>query len=432
MKASSVTSRLLSDRTMPDRPTKTFRFIFMFCVLCLLFALGQFHRSSGSVLAPVLIDEFSLNAQQIGMIMGSMFLAQGLIQIPFGLLIHRYGCRIIMASTALIAVAGSLLITYASGWTSILAGRFLLGIGFAASLLGAYTVFVKWGEPRNIASLTGRFLFFGSVGGLFATAPFAYMIEIFSWRMVFLFIGIATLTMAIAAYVSVRDVPPSLETKNKTSEPITLRNSIVGLLSIMKDRRIWPALSISLFMYAPLQVLIGLWAGPFLKDVHHLSAIDRSYILFAMAVGMNIGMLIYAPIEQYFNTRRKVILSAMTFISALFIFLAAIGYAQVWVAVSLFIVITVSAPFFVLVLAHTQALFDAEYASRVVSLVNLLAISGIFVMQYLTGFLISLMTDDPNVTGSTLGYRLVFASVGVVFFIMMLSYRRTQDIPPKG
>lgn len=417
---------------MPNRPTQSLRFIFMFCVLCLLFALGQFHRSSGSVLAPVLVDELSLNAQQIGVVMGSMFLAQGLIQIPFGLLIHRYGCRITMSTTALIAVAGSLMISFAPDWTSILAGRFLLGIGFAAALLGAYTVFVKWSDPRNIASLTGRFLFFGSVGGLFATAPFAYLIEIFSWRSVFLFIGIATLAMAIATYLSVRDIPAAQDTKSSTSEPITLRNSIVGLLFVLKDRRIWPALSISMFMYAPLQVLIGLWAGPFLKDMHHISAIDRSYILFAMAVGMNIGMLIYAPIEQYFNTRRKVILGAMAFISALFVFLAAFGYAHVWMAVPLFIVITVSAPFFVLVLAHTQALFDAEFASRVVSLVNLLAISGIFVMQYLTGFLISLVTDDPNITGSTLGYRLVFASVGIVFFLMMLSYRRTQDIPPKG
>lgn len=404
----------------------------MFVVLCLHFALGQFHRSAGSVLAPVLVDEMSLNAQQIGIVMGSMFLAQGLIQIPLGLLIHRYGCRIIIATTAMLAVAGSLLISFATDWTSILAGRFLLGIGFAAALLGAYTVLVKWSEPRKIASLTGRFLFFGNIGGLFATAPFAYVIEIFSWRSVFLFIGIATLAMAIISYVSVRDVPESYKTTNKNSDPITLRSSILGLLSILKDSRIWPALSISIFMYAPLQVLIGLWAGPFLKDVHHLAAIDRSYILFAMAVGMNIGMLIYAPIEQYFNTRRKVILSAMTFISALFLILAAVGYANVWAAVALFLVITVCAPFFVLVLAHTQALFDAEYASRVVSLVNLLAISGIFVMQYLTGFLISLVTDNPDVTGSTTGYRLVFMSVGIVFFLMMLSYRKTKDIPPQG
>lgn len=404
----------------------------MFCVLCLLFALGQFHRSSGSVLAPVLVDEMSLTAQEIGIIMGSMFLAQGLIQIPFGILIHRYGCRAIMSSTALIAVVGSLLIAHASDWTSILAGRFLLGIGFAAALLGSYTVFVKWGEPSKIASLTGRFLFFGSFGGLFATAPFAYMIELYSWRSVFLFISLATLAMAAATYISVRDVPPSSGVKSKTSQPITLRNSIVGLLSVLKDRRIWPALSISLFMYAPLQVLIGLWAGPFLKDVHKISSIDRSYILFAMAIGMNLGMLIYAPIEQYFNTRRTVILCAMALIAILFAFLAAIGYAYVWMSVSLFVIITISAPFFVLVLAHTQALFGAEFASRVVSLINLLAISGIFVMQYLTGLLITLMTDDPNVTGSTLGYRLVFASVAAVFLLMMLSYRRTIDIPPKS
>ncbi|MCP5370618.1 MAG: MFS transporter [Hyphomicrobiales bacterium] len=417
-------------------PLRSARFITMFAFLCVTFALGQFHRSSGAVMSPVFVDELMLGAEQLGLVIGGMFITQGLMQIPSAVLLDRYGSRNVMPAMTLVAVAGCGLIGIADSWLTILTGRVLLGVGFATTLLGAYPVFVRWGRPEIIATLTGRYLFVGGIGALSATLPLAWVIEVFSWRSVYLALGAATLVSALMTYVVLRDSPNDGAGAGggarMPAPRATLRGSITGMGEVLADRRIWPVLTIALFLYSPLQVLIGLWAGPFLKDVHQVPALERSYILLAMAVAMNLGMLMFGPIERHFNTRRRVILYATSAICLMFLALALAGYAHLWAAVALFVLIELAAPFFVVVLVHSQVMFPPEYASRVVSLINLLAISGIFVSQYLTGHVIGAVTDDPAVTGSVLGYRLVFALMAAVFGVITLVYRRTRDIPPRG
>ena len=410
------------------------RFIVMFLALSMLFALGQFHRSSGGVLAPIFVEELMLNAKQIGLAMGAMFLAQGFIQLPSAILIDRYGPRIIVSTMSLLSVAGCFVIAVADSWSGIFIGRALLGLGFAASLLSANTIFVNWGSIELIATLTGRYLFVGGIGAICATFPLAYLIELSDLRSVFSMLGVATIVVALPTYIFTRDFPDT-GTKEPGEDAVrskkTLRGSIKGLGMVLKDRRIWPALATALFMYSPLQITIGLWAGPFLKDVHHIPAIDRSYMLLIMAFGMVIGMPIIGPIERFFNTRRTVILVCTSLIAATFLALAAFGYAHLWLAVLLFTLISLLSSFFIVILAHGQALFPPEYAGRVVSLFNLFGITGIFVVQYATGFIISAVTDDPNVTGSVLGYRLVFGMMTVTFIIVTVIYSRMRDIPPR-
>lgn len=413
-------------------PMRSGRFILMFIVLCILFSLGQFHRSSGSVLAPVFVEELMLNAEQVGLVIGGMFIFQGLMQVPSGILIDRYGTRIVLPAMVLIAVAGSLILGYAESWIGIFVGRAMLGIGFATSLLGAYTVFVRWGTPEMISTITGRFLFVGCIGALFSTLPLAWVLELFDWRSVFLTLAVATLVSAVLTYIVVRDVPFDAAPLKPAGPPETLRSSIAGLGMVLRDRRIWPILSIAIFLYSPMQMLIGIWAGPFLKDVHQVDSIHRSYVLLAMAIAMSFGMLMYGPIERFFNTRRSVVLMATGAIAVMFFLLATVGYASFWMSSILFVMITLAAPFFLVVLAHGQLHFAPEYASRAVSLISLLAITGVFIMQFVTGQVIGSVTDSTEVTGSVLGYRLMFALMAGIFLLMLLVYRRTRDIPPKG
>lgn len=432
MEGAIVSPQPNSETDSGPSPMRSARFIWMFVALCVLFSLGQFHRSSGAVLSPVFVEELALSAGQVGFVIGGMFIFQGLAQLPSGVLLDRYGTRIVLPTMTLVAVVGSILIGFAESWIGVFIGRAMLGFGFATSLLGAYTVFVRWGTPEIIATITGRYLFIGGAGALFATLPLAWALERFEWRAVFLALAVATLIATVITYIVVRDAPPGEPEAKPDAPKKTLRGSILGLGLVLKDRRMWPALSIALFMYSPLQVLIGLWAGPFLKDVHHVEAIERSYILLAMALGMDIGMLMFGPIERFFNTRRTVVLTATALIAVMFAVLAIWAYAHLWVASALFVLITLSAPYFVVVLAHSQVQFPPEFASRVVSLINLLAITGIFVTQYLSGLVIGAVTDDPTVTGSVLGYRLVFTLMAVLYLLITLIYSRTRDIPPRS
>ena len=69
-----------SSATTARPPAQSVRFVAAFILASMLFALGQFHRTSGSVLSSVFAADFALRSQQIGVVIGIMFLAQGCSQ----------------------------------------------------------------------------------------------------------------------------------------------------------------------------------------------------------------------------------------------------------------------------------------------------------------------------------------------------------------
>ena len=51
-------------------PARSARFLAAFTLASMLFALGQFHRTSGSVLSSVFAADFALRSHQIGVVIG--------------------------------------------------------------------------------------------------------------------------------------------------------------------------------------------------------------------------------------------------------------------------------------------------------------------------------------------------------------------------
>jgi MFS family permease len=429
-KAHSDTAHSDTDEARASAFHRSSRFLVIFASLSALFAMGQFHRSSGGVLSTVFTAEFALNAKQLSLVMGAMFVAQGLAQLPVGVLMDRYGTRRITPVATVLAVGGCLTMAAAGDWGTLGLGRLLLGAGFAAAMMGTYAVLVHWVPQESLTTYTGRFLFVGMAGGLLATSPFAAFIEAAGWRTAFVWLAAITSLAAVLAGIFVRDRPKSEVPGG--DRPASLMESVRGVAMVVRARRFRPILLVSVLLYCPAQVLLGLWSGPFLSDVHGLGPIERGYAMTAMMVGMSSGVLIYGPIEKWLNARRAVVIVGACLVSAEFAALAFVAHLSPWPAIALFVAVVATAPFFVVVLGHAQSLFHKDYAGRVVSTVNLLAITGIFIMQNATGLLVSAVPHPPGSTGAVLGYRLVFALMAVLFAGLALVYTRTKEVRPLG
>ena len=62
-------------------------------VLCAAFMASQFFRVSNAVIAPELMRTLSISSEAMGVVTGAYFLAFGLMQIPTGVLLDRFGPR---------------------------------------------------------------------------------------------------------------------------------------------------------------------------------------------------------------------------------------------------------------------------------------------------------------------------------------------------
>ena len=68
----------------------------------------------------------------VGLVIGSMFFAAAVVQVPVGLMLDSFGARRTLVGLSVIAVSGMILIGFASGAAELIIGRILVGIGHGA------------------------------------------------------------------------------------------------------------------------------------------------------------------------------------------------------------------------------------------------------------------------------------------------------------
>lgn len=414
--------------SFPDLPARSPRFIAAFIVTALFFALGQFHRSSGSVLSSVFLEEFAVQPEQIGFVVGTLFIAQALGQIPAGVLIDRFGSRKTLTGMGLLAALGCLLVAEATNLTMLLLGRALIGFGFSAGLIGSFKLFAGWVEPDRLATLNGRYMSFGLLGGLLATTPLIMMLDRLGLRGVFMFFAVATALMAGVIAVVVRDKAPAL--KDMPADPAeTLLEVIRGIRVLLLRRALWPLLMAAPLLYAPIQILVGLWVVPYLADVHGLSALQRSYCLVSMVGGMSLGPLAYGYLDRRCQDRWQVIRRGALLVTIAFLALVLAGHVHWLLATALATLACGASMFFVLLLTHVQQMFRSSHAGRVVSTFGVIAVTGIFITQTVSSVIMGFF-PAPDMTASALGYRVLFGFMVLTSFtvyLLCLWFRRSIE-----
>jgi len=180
--------------------------------------------------------------------------------------------------------------------------------------------------------------------------------------------------------------------------------------------------------FGPGMVLLGLWGGPFLADVHGLDAIDRGYLLLAMALMAPLGLMVIGPLDRYFNSHKKVVILSALGMALGFAFLAIAGQVSLWLVGPVMLWTMFAQAYYVTLHGHCRALFPAGMAGRAATLVNLVAVAGIALMQICSGLL---MEAFPSPTGiaDSMGYRLTFAATALILVFCTACYARADDVP---
>jgi sugar phosphate permease len=130
------------------------------CVL-LPFAAGYYlsylFRCINALIAGDLVAELGLGAADLGLLTSVYFLVFAAVQLPCGVLLDRYGPRVVDSALLLIAAAGALLFALADGVAALLVARALIGLGVAVGLMAGLKAIVLWFPPERVALANGSF-----------------------------------------------------------------------------------------------------------------------------------------------------------------------------------------------------------------------------------------------------------------------------------
>lgn len=392
-------------------------------ILCLVYTVSQFLRSSTGVIAPNLAADLGLQPEGLGILSGAFFLSFAVAQIPVGILLDRYGARITMIGSVGVAILGCFVFAAAKSEAGLTLARVLMGLGCSAMLMGPLMIYRRWFPADRFAMLSGLQISIGTVGALMATAPLAFATELAGWRASFVGAGLVTLVLAIAMGFIARDVPPGHAHPHRSTE--TLGQSLAGIAEVMRKRSVWPLFVMISCGYASFAAVQTLWASPYLADVHELDLTARGNVLLGITGGQIVGLLVWGYGERVFGSIKKPIMAGAMLSASILALLGILDAPPLWLVTLLFVIFGLNAGYTPLLLAHGRLIFPDRLAGRGITLLNFGNMAGVFVLQGLTGVLIGQLSRAG--LAPELGYRATFGALALVLVAALACYSTIPD-----
>ena len=291
-----------SMQTTERQPFPHRRGLIIVTTLATAYVASHFFRASNVTIGLDLMRDLAIGPEALGALTGAFFFGFSAMQIPCGFLFDHYGPRRTVTGMLVVATIGGVIFTLATSWPVLLTGRVLMGAGFGAMLIGSMVVISRWFPPDRFSTLVAMVLSIGLVGNLLATTPLAWASEAIGWRGVFGFAVAFTAIATVAVWLVVRDAPSGHPFLDRTAEPP--RVMLQGLMEMLRNPRLRPILALNFCSYACTFTVQGLWGGPFLREVHGMSAIAAGNVLLGAVITYQFGMLAFGPLDRLLDTRK--------------------------------------------------------------------------------------------------------------------------------
>jgi predicted MFS family arabinose efflux permease len=410
------------------RPFPHRRGLIIVTTLATAYMASHFFRASNVTIGLDLMRDLAIGPEALGALTGAFFFGFAAMQIPCGFLFDHFGPRRTVAGMLILATIGGIVFTLAPAWPMLLTGRVLMGCGFGVMLIGSMVVISRWFPPDRFSTVTAMVMSIGLLGNLAATTPLAWASEAVGWRAVFGAAVIFTALATIAVWLVVRDAPPGHPFLARTAEPP--RQMLQGLVEVLRNPPLRPILALNFCNYACTFTVQGLWGGPFLREVHGLSAIEAGNVLLVAVIAYQFGMLAFGPLDRLLDTRKWIAIGGTTVIAFILATLALASRPPLWVPIGAIVVMGFFSASSTMVMTHGRGTIPDRLIGRGIATINTFVMLGVACMQTLSGIIVGAFEPLADGARSETAYRALFAVLTAVLIAAVAIYSRSQDVRP--
>ncbi|MGB0505752.1 MAG: MFS transporter [Pikeienuella sp.] len=388
-----------------------------------IFALGQFHRASGSVFTPVLMDRYALSAATVAGLVSAMFIATLSAQIPFGAALDRFGPRYILSGCILFVAVGTAVFALENAFETALVARVTIGLGLASMGAASHVIIARNFAARDFGFISGLVVTLGGVGGLLGTYPLAVALGLWSWDAVFSAAALFAVILSLTVFWVLAPQQNSAETEAIAAIEVGQGGRFLDLI---RQREFLKILALGPVTFAPITTVTGLWGGPFFQDVVGLSSEGAGFVMLLLFGATLSAGFVYGVLDRRMQSRRRLTLTGVV-ISVLSIFaLAATSDPSVEVALGLLLVMCFCQQFYIPLGAHMRRITPDHLLARASTLLTFVSVLGIPVMQFGFGLVIDMAAAQGLVLADQ--YRLAFGTMAIVIALGGCVYATAESV----
>lgn len=387
-----------------------------------------------TVITNELMGQFNITAFTVGSLASIYYWSYVPLQVPCGMIIDKLGPRKVVTFSTFLCVIGTIMFSQSSSLTIAYIGRFIVGAGSACAYISCLKVGTQWFKPSYFPLIVGSTVMMGTLGGMFATKPFAILVNTFGWRHAMLIASGVGVVIGLICWFVMRDRTDKAET------PQTEAGLMTGIRNVIKKPQNWLLGMYACLVYIPLAAFADLWGVPYFMKRYDLTNEAASTGSIIVYLGIAIGCLLGSAVSEKMCSRKKVmsLSSMLTFAGfSAVLFMSNLSYNIVLFI--LFIAGSFSGLSF-MYFASAKESNPIEYSATAVGFVNGLCMTCPIIFQPLLGGLIDYSWDGsfdrsgaPAYTLENYEFALGAVLVGlllsrVLLFFIKETYKQPEEV----
>ena len=256
------------------------------------YVLSVSQRSSMGVAALEAADRFQTNAEQLATLASAQLLVYALMQIPVGILLDRFGPKLLLAAGALAMAFGQFIVAFSTELGLAVAGRMLVGFGDAFTFISMIRLVNGWYTGKRASQLQQWLGNGGQLGQIVSAVPFAFLLHQTNWQSAFIIMAASSAVIAVLVFVVVADD----RVATRRTAPITLKLALKNL----KEQVARPSTRMSFWIHfstmSASSMFILLWGIPFMVSAQGLArpvalGLLSSFVFIGFVAGLVLSLI---------------------------------------------------------------------------------------------------------------------------------------------
>jgi MFS family permease len=288
-------------------------------------------------------DRFAASPSVLSTFVVLQVIVYAAAQVPAGVLLDRYGSRVLIVAGAALMAAGQLALALTTSLPLAIGARAVVGLGDAVTFISVLRLVPQWFAPRRVPLLTQLTGICGQLGQVLSAVPFLALLTGTTWATAYVSVAaLGTLAMVLVLAL-VKDTPRGRSVARETM-------SVRATLRSVKAVWLRPGTRLGFFTHMGTQfsvtVFALMWGVPYLTVAQGLSTGVTGALLTASVVAaISSGIVIGIVTGRYPKRRSRIVLAIIASNAlAWTVVLALPDRAPLWLLLVLILVISVGGP----------------------------------------------------------------------------------------
>lgn len=393
-------------------------------------------RVAPSVMTTELMQSFNVSSTALGVLASFYYMAYVPLQIPCGVIVDKFGPRIVITASAILCTLGSFLFAYSDNLMIAQLTRFMMGAGSACAYLSCAKVGSQWFAPEKFAVLAGITMMMGTLGGICGGVPFAHMVNACGWQNSMIIAAFFGFAVTAVCWFVLKDREVS---DSGTQVDHVNYGLLDGLKIIAKTPQCWLIGIYGGLMYVPLSAFAELWGVPYFMKVYGISNSEAAFSSAMVFIGMAVGCLIGPLLSNYIKSRVKVMSGAALLTLAMFMISIYVPNIPLELNCGILFLAGVFCGGQILYFAAAKELIPVHFTGTTIGFTNALVMVSGVIFQPLLGWLLDCVHDGAlNADGtpmySTENYQIALTAIPIsliIAWMIMLFVKETYPSQKK-